>query len=58
MKRQEKTILEIQKDLSELARLLGLLGDRYREEPLMDDAQKTFLRLTVNMGKVLNIQVQ
>ncbi len=49
---------EIQKDIRDLAEVLNLLASKYRDEPLLDDAQKAFLSLSVHTGKALDIQLQ
>lgn len=56
MKSEEK--IEIQNDIGTLAKIISLLSVKYNEEPLLDDAQKAFLSLSVHISKALNIQLQ
>jgi hypothetical protein len=58
MKADKKMILDIQKNIQELAKIIGLLTTTYKEEPLLIDAQKVFLTLSVLVGRALNIQLQ
>jgi len=55
---EQEIKIEIQKDIGELAKTIGLLSMKYRDEPLINDIQKSFLSLSVHIGKALNIQLQ
>jgi len=54
----QKMKTEIQKEIGELAKIIGTLSEKYQGEVLLDDAQKVFLSLSVHVGKALNIQLQ
>jgi hypothetical protein len=58
MKDDQKMNLDIQKDIQELAKIIGLLATKYKEEPLLIDAERVFLALSVHVGRALNIQLQ
>lgn len=58
MKHDQKMKLDIQNDIRDLAKIIGLLSIKYKEEPLLIDAQKAFLGLSVHVGRALNIQLQ
>ncbi len=58
MKSEQEMKIEIQRDVGELAKNLGLLSTKYKEEPLLDDAQKVFLNLSVHVSRALKIQLQ
>ncbi len=49
---------DIQKEIGDLAKIIALLSFKYKDEPLLDDAQKAFMGLAMNVGKALNIQVR
>lgn len=48
----------ISNDIREMAKLIGLLSFKYKDEPLLDETQKTFLSLSVHVGQALDIQLQ
>ncbi len=50
--------LDIQKDIKELAGIIGRLTIKYEAEPLLSDAQKAFTSLSVKVGRALDIQLQ
>jgi hypothetical protein len=58
MKADQKMKFDIQKNIQELAKIIGLLTTIYKEEPLLIDAQKVFLTLSLLVGRALNIQLQ
>jgi hypothetical protein len=58
MKHDQKMKLDIQNDIRDLAKIISLLSIKYKEEPLLIDAQKVFLDLSVHVGRALNIQLQ
>jgi hypothetical protein len=58
MKHNQRIKLDIQNDIRDLAKIIGLLSIKYKEEPLLIDAQKSFLDLSVHVGRALNIQLQ
>jgi len=58
MKNDKKMKTEIQKDIAELSKIIGLLSTKYKEEPLLNNAQQAFLSLSVHVGKALDIQLQ
>lgn len=49
---------EIKKDIGDLAKTISLLSAKYKEEPLLNDAQKAFMDLSLHVGKALDIQMQ
>ncbi len=57
MKDDQKIKLEIQNDIRDLAKIINSLSTKYNEEPLLKDAQEAFLRLSVHVGKALDIQL-
>jgi hypothetical protein len=58
MKDDQKIKTDIQREIGDLARIIGLLSIKYREEPLLNDAQKTFMNLSIHVGRALDIQLQ
>jgi len=58
MKDNQTLKQDIQKEIGELAKIIGTLSEKYQGEVLLDDAQKVFLSLSVHVGKALNIQLQ
>lgn len=50
--------IEIERDIGDLAKILSLLSAKYKDEPLLNDAQNTFLSLSVHVGKALDLQLQ
>jgi hypothetical protein len=58
MKDDQKIKTDIQREIGYLARIIGLLSIKYREEPLLNDAQKTFMNLSIHVGRALDIQLQ
>ncbi|HOP64787.1 MAG TPA: hypothetical protein PK358_13850 [Spirochaetota bacterium] len=49
---------EIQKAIRDLSEAIGRMKLIYWEEPLLDDAQEALLRLSVRVGRALNIDLQ
>ena len=58
MENEKNMKVKIQKDIKDLAKILGSLSMKYKDEPLLDDAQGAFLNLSVHVGKALDIQLQ
>lgn len=58
MKDSQTLKRDIQKEIGELAKIIGVLSEKYKGETLLDDAQKVFLSLSVKMGKALDIQLR
>jgi len=58
MKNEREIKIEIEKDIGDLSKVLSLLSTKYNEDPLFNDAQKSFLSLSVHVGQALNIQLQ
>lgn len=48
----------IQKEIGDLAKVIGLLSNKYREEPLLNDARDSLLRLSVHVCRALDIRLQ
>jgi len=58
MKDDQEIKIEIQRNIRDMAEILGHLSTKYKEEPLLKDAQEAFLSLSVHVGKALDIQLQ
>jgi 7,8-dihydro-6-hydroxymethylpterin-pyrophosphokinase len=58
MNDEKKIKLDIQKEIGDLARIIGLLSEKYKDDPLLNDAQSAFMNLAVHVGKALDIQLQ
>lgn len=58
MKDDKKTKIEIQKELGDLAWIIGLLSIKYKEDPVLIDAQKAFMNLAIHVWSALDIQLQ
>lgn len=58
MDHKEQTKSDIIRDIGELSKIIHLLSLKYRQEPLMKHTQKVFLRLSVHVGKALDISLQ
>ncbi len=58
MNSDDKLKIKIQKDIGSLSEVLSLLCSKYSEEPLLDDAERIFLSLSVHVGKALDISLQ
>jgi len=48
MKDNQTLKQDIQKEIGELAKIIGTLSEKYQGEVLLDDAQKVFLSLSLN----------
>jgi hypothetical protein len=49
---------DVQDDIRETAKLIGLLSIQYRDDPPLDATQRTFLSLSVHVGRAPDIPLQ
>jgi len=57
MKNQQKFKTEIHGDLSDLSRIINQLTMKYEKEPLVTEARKAFMSLSVHVGRALDIDL-
>jgi hypothetical protein len=50
--------MKVKEDLRDVARLIGVLTMKYRNDPLTGEAGEAFLRLSTDIARALEIRIQ